>query len=173
MKITIRILRIINLGLNAKLALKIIILSTFLAIGKRRHKAKWVMLNIDHFQSAIVTEANNQEPSIFSRVYIRLKHRKKNLIVSAEICNWVVEKFRQCVFCALRIKFGVTGWMFGGQLNRDNSEYIWAFAYKRGLPYVPINVKKTNEVRVRCSAFKPLLTEMTLFSRDSKTWRRK
>ena len=40
MKITIRILRIINLGLNAKLALKIIILSTFLAIGKRRHKAK-------------------------------------------------------------------------------------------------------------------------------------
>ena len=78
MKITIRILRIINLGLNAKLALKIIVLSTFLAIGKRRHKAKRVLLNIDHFQIAIVTEANNQEPSIFSRVYIRLKHRKNN-----------------------------------------------------------------------------------------------
>ena len=59
----------------------------------------------DHFKISIASEANNQS-RLFFQVYIQ--RGRGILIVSVEICNWVAEKSRQCVFWALRINSGGT-----------------------------------------------------------------
>ena len=79
MRITTRILPIINPGLNSKSDVKTIIFGIFLAIGKRRHKAQRVLLNIDHFNISAAPEANNQSLLFFPRVRIQLEHQKRNL----------------------------------------------------------------------------------------------
>ena len=76
MRITTRILPIINPGLNAKSPMPIF--GIFLAIDKRRNKAKRVLLNIDHFNISAAPEANNQSLLFFPRVRIQLEHQKRN-----------------------------------------------------------------------------------------------